>query len=82
MIVLKITNANEVVASKVGRLIAGLTPSSLDVTTVEDMLVKELIVNLRSHGIKGEVAAVKGLDLQGEELRLGAGLQVRHHQPF
>ena len=38
MIVLEITNASEVVASKVGKFIEALTPDSIDHATVEAML--------------------------------------------
>jgi hypothetical protein len=64
MLILKITNASEVVAAKVGRLLEALTPDLLDQNTVEDVLIKELIKNLAAEGLKGEVAAVRGLDLQ------------------
>ena len=82
MLVLKITNANEVVASKLGRFLAGLTPDALDQKTVEDVLIKELIKNLSAEGLKGEVAAVRGLDLQDTSLVAGDGLHVRRHESF
>ena len=82
MLVLKITNANEVVASKLGRFLAGLTPDALDQKTVEDVLIKELIKNLSAEGLKGEVAAVRGLDLQDTSLVVGDGLHVRRHESF
>ena len=40
MIVLKISNASEVVASKVGKFIELLTPDSIDHTTVEVLWVE------------------------------------------
>ena len=46
MLVLKITNAPEVVASKIGRFLEALTPDALDEKTIEDVLIKELIKNL------------------------------------
>ena len=58
MIVLKISNASEVVASKVGRFLERLTPDSIDQTTVEDQVIKKLIENLAAEGLKGEVAAI------------------------
>ena len=82
MLVLKITNANEVVASKLGRFLAGLTPDALDQKTVEDVLIKELIKNLSAEGLKGEVAAVRGLALQDTSLVVGDGLHVRRHESF
>ncbi|NDG75064.1 MAG: hypothetical protein EBX49_06980 [Synechococcaceae bacterium WB8_1B_136] len=82
MLVLKISNASEVVASKLGKFLEALTPDSLDQTTVEDVLIKELIKNLSAEGLKGEVAAVKGLDLQNSKLVLEDALHVRRHQQF
>ena len=82
MIVLKISNASEVVASKVGRFLERLTPDSIDQTTVEDQVIKKLIENLAAEGLKGEVAAVNGLELQGEDLSVHKGLKVRNHSTF
>jgi len=82
MLVLKITNARELVASKLGRFLEALTPDALDQKTVEDVLIKELIKNLAAEGLKGEVAAVQGLDLQDRNLVVADGLRVRHHQQF
>ena len=82
MLVLKITNASEVVAAKVGKLIEALTPDLLDQSQVEDVLIKELIKNLSAEGLKGEVAAVRGLDLKESSLVINDGLHVRRHQSF
>lgn len=82
MLVLKITNAPEVVAAKVGKLLEAFTPDLLDQNTVEDVLIKELIKNLAAEGLKGEVAAVHGLDLQEKGLTVSDGLRVRRHQTF
>jgi hypothetical protein len=82
MIVLKITNSSEVVAAKVGKLLESLTTDRFDRTTVEDIVIGKLAENLASEGIQGEVAAVRGLDLQGTELVLQKGLQVRSHRWF
>ena len=82
MLVLKITHAHEVVTSKLGRLLGALTPDALDQKTIEDVLIKELIKNLAAEGLKGEVAAVRGLDLQESSLVVGDGLHVRQHKTF
>jgi hypothetical protein len=82
MLVLKITNASEVVAARVGKLIEAFTPDLLDQNQVEDVLIKELIKNLSSEGLKGEVAAVRGLDLKESSLVINDGLHVRRHQSF
>jgi hypothetical protein len=82
MLVLKITNASEVVAAKVGKLLEAFTPDLLDQNTVEDVLIKELIKNLAAEGLKGEVAAVQGLDLHDKAISVSEGLRVRRHQTF
>jgi len=82
MIVLKITNASEVVASKIGRFLEKLTPDSLDQSTVEDIVIAKLIENLAAEGLKGEVAAVRGLDLSDDELVMHQGTKVRRHEQF
>lgn len=82
MIVLKISNSSEVVASKVGKFLEFLTPDAVDQSTVEDQVIKKLIENLAAEGIKGEIAAVRGLDLEGQELSLHDGLKVRKHEAF
>ena len=82
MIVLKISNASEVVASKVGKFLELLTPDSIDHTTVEDQVIKKMIENLAAEGIKGEIAAINGLELEGENLSVNKGLNVRKHAAF
>ena len=82
MIVLKISNASEVMASKLGKFLESLTPGSLDQSTIEDIVVKKLVENLQAEGLKGEVASVRGLDLEGKELVVHDGLNVRRHQAF
>ena len=82
MIVLKITNSSEVMAAKVGKLLESLTPDGFDRTTVEDIVLGKLVENLAAEGIQGEVASVRGLDLQGSELVLQKGLHVRNHRSF
>ena len=82
MIVLKISNASELIASKLGKFLESLTPAGLDQTTIEDMVLKKLVQNLQAEGLKGEVASVRGLDLAGKELVLQDQLHVRRHQTF
>lgn len=82
MIVLKITNASDVVASKVGRFLERLTPDSYDRNKVETVVLQKLVDNLMEEGIKGEVATVQGLDIQGDEIVIHDKLRVRHRQNF
>ncbi|MFQ6537592.1 MULTISPECIES: hypothetical protein [Aphanothece] len=70
------------VASKVGKFLESLTPDGLDQTTVEDIVLRKLIENLRAEGIKGEVAAVRGLELDEAELVMHDALRVRRHERF
>ena len=82
MIVLKISNASEVVASKVGKFLKLLTPDSIDHTTVEDQVIKKMIENLAAEGIKGEIAAIDGLQLDSENLSVHKDSNVRKHAAF
>lgn len=79
---LKISNAPELVASKLGRFLERLTPDDLDDSTVEDQVINKMIENLVAEGLQGEIAAVKGLDIEGEELVLREGLKVRKQTIF
>ena len=82
MIVLKISNSSEVVASKVGKFLEFLTPDTVDLAAVEDQVIKKLVENLAAEGIKGKIASVNGLDIDGTELSLHEGLKVRKHTSF
>ena len=82
MIVLKISNASEVIASKMGKFLERLTPEGFDEATIEDVLLKKLMENLQAEGLKGEVASVKGLDLEGKHLVVQDGMHVRRHDTF
>ena len=79
---LKITNASELVASKVGRFLERLTSDDLDSSTVEDQVIKKMIESLAAEGLKGEIAAVNGLDIDGEQIVLNEGLKVRQQATF
>ena len=82
MIILKITNASEVVASRLGKFLESLTPDLLDQSAVESELIKQLVINLKVEGVKGELAAVSGLELSEGKLQVHEGLRVRKHQTF
>ena len=82
MIVLKINNASELVAAKLGKFLESLTPDGLDQSTVEDVLIKKMVENLQAEGLKGEIAAVRGLELDGKHLSVDDGMQVRRVQSF
>ncbi|MEA5443533.1 hypothetical protein [Cyanobium gracile] len=80
MIVLKITNASDVVASNIGKFLERLTPDSYDQNKVEDIVIDRLAANLRAEGIRGEVAAVKGLDLHDDDLVIHDRLKIRRRK--
>ncbi len=80
MIVLKIGNASELVASKVGRFIERLTPDALDEAKVEEEVIKKLVENLRAEGLKGSVASVKGIDLAKEGITVKNDLHIRRFE--
>ena len=82
MIVLKINNASEVMASRMGKFLESLTPDAFDQTMIEDMIIKALVENLSQQGLKGEVASVRGIDLREKELVLQDRCHVRTLQSF
>jgi len=82
MIVLKISNASEVVAGKIGKFLESLTSDSFDQATIEDIVVRKLVENLQMEGMKGEVASISGLDLEGSSLVIHDPTTVRTHQTF
>jgi hypothetical protein len=82
MIILKISNSSEVMAAKAGSLLERLTPEVIDRNTVEDIVVDRLIENLGAEGIRGEVAAVSGMDLEGAGIVLQNQVHVRRHRSF
>ena len=79
VIVLKISNSSEIVASKVGRFLERLTPDSLDEAKVEEEVIKKLVENLRAEGIEGSVASVKGLDLNQEGILMKGDIHLRRY---
>lgn len=63
MIVIKVSNPSDVVASRIERFLADPASSGFDQNKVEDELMKRLVQELTAEGLQGEVAAVKGIDL-------------------
>ena len=80
MIVLKITNASDVVAANIGRFLERLTPDGFDQSKIEDIVIDRLVENLKAEGIKGEVAAFKGLDLEDDDLVIHDHLKLRRRK--
>jgi hypothetical protein len=80
VIVLKISNASDLVASKVGRFLEKITPDGMEEAKVEEEVIKKLVENLRAEGIKGSVASVKGLELSSDGLQLKKELHMRRFE--
>ena len=82
MILLKISNASEIVASKVGGFIEELTPDSIDYSIVEDQVVKEMNKNLGGEGLTAEISAVNGIEVDDAKLIVSEKLKVRSLHKF
>ncbi len=80
MIVIKVTNPSALVATRIGRFLADLTPSGFDQNKVEDELMKQLVEQMAAQGIQGEVAAVKGMDMHNKDIRIDDRVRVRRHR--
>ena len=82
MIVLKITNSSEVMASNIGKFLERLTPDTFDNHKIEDIVIEKLVESLASEGLKGEVASIDGVDLNDKELSIHNKLKVRSSKQF
>ncbi len=82
MIVLKISNASELVAAKLGQFIERLTPDQVDTSAVEEQIVNKMIENFLAEGVKGEITLLNGLEIESDKLTLTEGLKVRKHIEF
>ena len=82
MILVKITNSTEVVASKTHKLFAKVTPDKVDENLVESEVIKQMGSDLASFGLKGEISIVKGIDVVEEALITKKGFVVKKSQNF
>ncbi len=82
MILVKITNSTEVVASKTHKLFAKVTPEKVDENLVEAEVIKQMGSDLASFGLKGEISIVKGIDVVEEALITKKGFVVKKSQSF
>ena len=82
MILLKITNASDVVASKAGKLFEKITPEMIDQKLVESQVIQQMIEQLQLEGLKGQISSVKGLDLREDTLVTKTGFKVRTTKTF
>ena len=82
MILLKITNASDVVASKAGKLFEKMTPEMIDQKLVESQVIQQMIEQFQLEGLKGQVSSVKGLDVSGDTLITESSFKVRSSNTF
>ena len=82
MILLKITNASDVVASKAGKILEKMTPDMIDQKLVESQVIQQLIEQLRIEGLKGQISSVKGLDISEDTLITKSSFKVRSTNAF
>ena len=82
MILLKITNASDVVASKAGKIFEKMTPDMIDQKLVESQVIQQMIEQLQSEGLEGQISSVKGLDLSEDALVTKSSFKVRSIKNF
>tara|TARA_B100000579_G_scaffold212657_1_gene173800 strand:- start:605 stop:853 length:249 start_codon:yes stop_codon:yes gene_type:complete len=82
MILLKITNASDVVASKAGKIFEKMTPEMIDQKLVESQVIQQMIEQLQLEGLEGQISSVKGLDLNDDTLVTKSGFKVRSTKNF
>ena len=82
MILLKITNASDVVASKAGKIFEKMTPDMIDEKLVESQVIQQMIEQLKLEGLKGQIFSVKGLDLNEDTLETKSSFKVRSSKTF
>ena len=82
MILLEITNASDVVASKAGKLFEKMTPEMIDQKLVESQVIQQMIDQLQLEGLKGQISSVKGLDLSDDTLITKSNFKIRSTKTF
>ena len=82
MILLEITNASDVVASKAGKLFEKMTPDIVDQKLVESQVIQQMIDQLQSEGLKGHISSVKGLDICDDTLITKNTFKIRSTKSF
>ncbi|APD47146.1 hypothetical protein KQ302_07860 [Synechococcus sp. CS-602] len=80
MILIKISNPSSVVASRIGRFFAKLTPSGFDQNKVEEAFIKQLVEQMAAQGIQGEVASVEGIDLYNKTIKIEEKIQIGRYR--
>ena len=82
MILIKITNASDVVASKAGKVFEKMTPENIDQKLVESQVIQQMIEQLQLEGLQGQISSVKGLDINENRLITKTSFKVRSTKTF
>ena len=82
MILLKITNASDVVASKAGKIFEKMTPEMIDQKLVESQVIQQMIEQLQLEGLKGQISSAKGLDVSDDNLVTKSSFKIRSTKTF
>ena len=82
MILLKITNASDVVASKAGKLFEKMTPEMIDQKLVESQVIQQMIDQLQLEGLKGQISIVKGIDISDDNLITKSSFKISTTKTF
>ena len=82
MILVKISNSTEIVASKTHKLFAKMTPEKIDENLVEAEVIKQMSNDLASFGLQGEISIVKGIEIEKDTLVTKKGFVVKKNQRF
>tara|TARA_Y100001933_G_scaffold240759_1_gene266594 strand:- start:185 stop:433 length:249 start_codon:yes stop_codon:yes gene_type:complete len=82
MILLKITNASDIVASKAGKLFEKMTPEIIDQKLVESQVIQQMIDQLQLEGLKGQIYSVKGIDIDDDNLITKSSFKIRSNRTF
>ena len=82
MIFLKISNASELIASKLGRFVEKLTPDSIDQSTIEDIIINKMIDSLKEEGLKGEISSANDVKINDNGMLIGNKFKIRVTQKF
>ena len=82
MILVKISNSTEIVASKTHKLFAKMTPEKIDENLVEAEVIKQMSTDLASFGLQGEISIVKGIEIEKDTLVTKKGFVVKKNQRF
>ena len=82
MILLKITNASDMVASKAGKLFEKMTPEMIDQKLVESEVIQKMIDQLRLEGLKGQISSVQGVDIKDGTLLTKGGFKITSNKTF